>query len=246
MTRRALIILNPGEGKNVCAGVLKDGENYRRFLTSPYGGLWYGSEIEILQKPTKIGVLLAVQKLKHYDYGFVVFSGHGAHSRSQGATELELSPGEVLSSAHLLEGSPRQTVILDCCRVVATEMILEAAMFKAALAGLSLHSDQCRTQFDRAVERCPSGIVVAHACAIGETAGDDSQRGGYYSAALINATEDWAKNLRIDTERNYAVLSIAEAHSYALPSVRRSSGGRQNPQIERPKSDPVFPFGIVA
>ena len=40
MTRKALIISNPGEigAENYCEGVLKDVENFKNYLQSPKGG----------------------------------------------------------------------------------------------------------------------------------------------------------------------------------------------------------------
>ena len=53
ITRKALLIANPGEGgaKNYCKGVNKDMENYKSFLLSPLGGQWYPNEIDVMHKP---------------------------------------------------------------------------------------------------------------------------------------------------------------------------------------------------
>ena len=53
MTRKALIVGNPGEdgAENYCAGVLKDVENFNTYLQSPRGGGWYATEITTLMRP---------------------------------------------------------------------------------------------------------------------------------------------------------------------------------------------------
>ena len=56
MTRRALIISNPGElgAENYCEGVNKDVINYKKYLMSSVGGGWYEDEIVCLEKPDHI------------------------------------------------------------------------------------------------------------------------------------------------------------------------------------------------
>lgn len=100
VNRRALLIANPGEvgAENYCEGVNKDMANYKTFLKSPLGGLWYENEIEILHKPSKTTVRQAIQKLKSYDYSKLVFSGHGVYSSIHESTILELNKYENIDS----------------------------------------------------------------------------------------------------------------------------------------------------
>ena len=48
-----------------------------------------------------------------------------------------------------------------------------------------------RERFDNEVEDCSNGIVVMNACSINEKAGDDPQRGGYYSSNLISSAHEF-------------------------------------------------------
>jgi hypothetical protein len=115
-----------------------------------------------------------------------------------------------------------------------------------AAAARKLTRDECRKYFNRAVSECPSGLVVLHSCAVDETAGDDSGRGGYYSYSLIEVAEDWLESNSTDLSKQYAALRMPRAHEQAKVVVQRLSGNRQNPQIEKPRSEPYFPFAIVA
>src|ERR1017187_1682387 len=100
MTRKALIIANPGEeGKSgYCAGVLKDVNSYTRFLMSPIGGLWRADEIAVFHKPSRATTMAEVNSLASADYSITVFSGHGEHSSVSNSTIVELRPGTDLDS----------------------------------------------------------------------------------------------------------------------------------------------------
>ena len=86
MKRRALLIGN----SNGLAGVKLDIANYFKFLKSDFGGRWIDSEISIRMNPFKKDLLTSIQDLKSEkpDFAFVVFSGHGAYSKS---TILEIN-----------------------------------------------------------------------------------------------------------------------------------------------------------
>lgn len=244
MVRKGLIICNPGEvgADNYCEGVYKDETNYKRFLQRPHGGVWYEKEIRIMERPRRYEVQNAIGELRYCDYALVVFSGHGCYSSRTQSTWLELRDGEEIDSNELRQGSAKQTVILDCCRVIARELpaiVEKAAEFRAAVSA----DDMVRSRFyyDNAIAKSPNGLVVLHACDINETAGDDSKRGGYYSCNLIENAEAWARSTTIQ-----ATLSVVAVHQSAATAAQRQSGNRQNPQIEKPRSGPYFPFSIVA
>ena len=75
------------------------------------------------------------------------------------------------------------------------------------------------------------------ACDVSETAGDDSRRGGYYAYNLIDVAETWAENNTTDLSKRYATFRVPHAHDRASEAVRRLSSNRQNPQIEKPRTD---------
>lgn len=249
MTRKALIIANPGEeGKQgYCAGVLKDVQNYTRFMRSPIGGLWQADEINILHQPSRPTTIAAVNSLATVDYSVIVFSGHGWHSSTNNSTMVELRPDTDLDSNELRRGAGKHTLILDCCRVVALETITLAEELRAMEKRASvINPAECRRFFEKKLSDCPSGLVVLFACSVNETAGDSASQGGYYSYSVISAADTWGRETRVDTEKSYRCLSVVAAHEVAAPRVTRLSGGRQTPTTEKPRSGEYFPFAIIA
>jgi hypothetical protein len=248
-TRKAIIAANPGETgqENYCEGVNKDMESYGKFLRSPFGGAWYETEIAILRKPSQSSLRQVVQNLSMYDYSLVVFCGHGWYSARNQSTILQLNRSESIDSKELRNGSRKHTLILDCCRKVEETILFEETRnVKTARARAFLTPSECRRYYDKRIEECSTGLIVLHACSINETAGDDSENGGYYSYSLINAIEQWVGDNEVDVSRFSSILSVPSAHDRATPKVRELSAQRQNPQIEKPRAEKYFPFAVVA
>jgi len=251
MKRIALIISNPGERghENYCEGVEKDVYNYRNYLTSPIGGYWSDiEEIKLLPKPNlaDIKAQLAFIRDHQYEYSLIIFSGHGEYSESRDSTILELKRGVEIDSRELRNVTTKETLIIDCCRVVSAFQILEEETVKfAAKAGLRLDPEECRKYYNRKIEECESHMTVAYSCSKGERAIDIGDKGGLYSYNLIREAEKWANSTVVDTNQ-YSTLSIVSAHEKAADEVRDFSTGRQNPVIERPRSGKYFPFCIIA
>lgn len=249
MDRRALIVFNPGEEgeENYCTGVTRDVASYRSFLLSPTGGLWRESEIRGMNRPSCSELRTRVEALSNYDYALVIFSGHGWHSEDSDSTILCLRRGQEIDSTELRIFGTRQTLILDCCRVpergLREDRVLLDMLAKAAP---TLHPEDCRRYYDRELEKCADELIILYACGIGQTAADDAQMGGLYSHNLLRASSAWARSVDIDTSHEYITLSVVSAHEQAARAVERLRAGRQNPQIEKPRSSPYFPFCIVA
>ncbi len=250
MNKKVLIISNPGESEaeNYCEGVNVDVNQYLNYFKSPLGGAWYSSEILHLNRPTASEVKSAVNDLATLDYSLVLFCGHGWYSSIDRATILELRKGQQLSEMEFRKGGSKRTILLDCCREVHEESILKAAMesFSMESEANVLSAAECRKYYEKSISLASNGLVVTHACAINETAGDSATYGGYYSGSLRECAADWLKNNRTDLSKNYSAFSIVKAHEKACGLVRNMSGERQNPQIEKPRRDPYFPFAIVA
>ncbi|WP_257309748.1 caspase family protein [Geothrix fuzhouensis] len=249
MTRKALIIANPGEAgaSNYCEGVARDVENYSSFLKSPIGGLWYDSEISILDRPTAMRLQTTLSVIGNVDYLFLVFSGHGWYSEKTKSTIVSLRNGEDFDSSELKLPSIRQTIVLDCCRESYDERpVAKSLIEKAARRMPQLHPERCRKAFDKGIVECPKELLVLYGCSIGERSGDDSQQGGAYSSSLIDSVQSWYEQKDIDTDKYYASLDIPDAHQAAVGLVTKKRGGRQNPMISKPRSGPYFPIGIIA
>ncbi len=248
MKFQALIIGNPGERgeQSYCEGVEKDLEAYPTFLRSALGGTWRADEIKVLARPSVPDARAAIEDLKRADYSLGIFCGHGYIDAQSRSTMLILKRGQEINSAELFRGASKQSVILDCCRVVTPRIALDEAMKKALIAKAALDPAECRKYYEKTLDTCPDGLVVMFACDKNETASDDASAGGLYSSSLIAGVREWSGSFAINTQANYRTFSVVQAHGNAKERVERLSGGRQNPNIQKPRSEPYFPFGIVA
>lgn len=251
MKRKALIISNPGEigADNYCEGVNRDVNNYFRFFQAPYGGLWRFDEIQHLHQPSTPILRNSISELKYYEYSIIVFSGHGYYDSDYGSTMIEINKLSSINSNELMNASPKQTVILDCCRKVWPVTLLEERMVKfAAKAANILNEEECLRLYNQRISDCSNSRVILHSCKIDQEAYDDSEKGGYYSYSLIQESEEWKEQtLRvIDLNSKYNILSVVAAHDFAVPKVIQKSSNNQYPQIEKPRSGDYFPFCIVA
>ena len=245
MKRAALIIGSPGERteEDYLEGVKKDVVRYQRFLKSALGGAWLDGEINVMLNPTLQGVLGKVRMLRSSDYSIVVFCGHGYHSEAAGETIVQLKPGVEMNSDALRTGGRKQTLVLDCCRVISADVLVEGVQKREAP---QLDDNECRTYYDKRLQECPHGLVVLFGCSMNETAGDSATNGGYYSSSFMNAAVKWLNTSSTDTSKEAAFLSVVAAHERAGDEVRRLSGNRQNPDIEKPRAGPYFPFAVIA
>ena len=105
-----------------------------------------------------------------------------------------------------------------------------------------MDKQKARRYYDEQLLKCPRGLVVMQACDIDETAGDDEKKGGYYSYSLIACAEDWENQQNGYVEK---CMSVVACHNGARSRVQSLSGGNQNPQIEKPRSMPYYPFAVI-
>lgn len=248
MKFRAIIVGNPGERgeQSYCAGVDIDLGAYPAFLGSALGGAWREDEVKVLRRPSVQEVRTAIAELKRADYSLAVFCGHGHVDARSGSTILTLKRDHEVDSNELRVGAPKHTLILDCCRVVAPRIALDEAMRKAMVAKVALDPDTCRTYYEAALRECADGLIVLFACAESETANDDATLGGIYSSSLISSAQQWSNSRGFQTATHAYPFTVVRAHADAAARVDVLSGGRQHPNIQKPRSAPYFPFGIVA
>jgi hypothetical protein len=241
MKRSALII---GAPDNSIKGVYDDMKNYRAFMKSFAGGAWYDHEIVTLESPSKYEVETQINLLEKSDYSLVVFAGHGEYSRSYQATMLYINAQTKIEEHVLKVGAPRRTLVIDACRVIAKETLVEGMVRKASIA-LDHYQDlsASRALFERSVMACHPGLAVLYSCNIGEGAGDMPGTGGRYSSAILQVSGEWAESR--STPRASA-LSVSDAHDLANPLVVKRSGGSQNPRTDLPRNVPRFPFAVKA
>ncbi len=242
LTRRALIIGSPDKD---IPGVKIDVENYEKFLLSPLGGSWHPNELVILENPTKTSLVGEIVKLKGVDYSMTIFAGHGEQPTRHSPIIIRINGNETSSDTLLRAGAPKHTLILDCCRLLRSEVLEEYARAKMSRQYNAV-APSTRHYYEQAILAAPKGLVVMCGCDVNETSGESSTGGGYYSSSLVQGAEQWQMNDQTDLSKYYNMLSVADAHELAKPRVKRLSAGQQNPAIEKPRSSPYFPFAINA
>ena len=246
MNRKMLLIANPGppdDPEHYCEGVNVDVQAYLDFFCSPLGGGWYEFEIKVLKYPSCAKVRSALTELRWADYSMIVFCGHG-YSNQYDETILELRKDEELPASELRGPCAKRTIILDCCRkkwAPIKEPLMESRAFELSHAkGLSL--PEARRFYEEKIAAADSGLVVMYACALGEVAGDDSQKGGYYSYSLRRAALEWADQYHTCAD----ALDVASAHTRASIYAGGLSADHQHPQIEKPRTrGTLFPFAVT-
>lgn len=251
MTRKALIITNPGEAndpEHYCEDVFIDVTNYEQYLRSPLGGAWESYEIDKLNRPTCSEVKMKIAGMSSTDYTMVIFCGHGGIDGRSGNTILELKQKEYLDSLDLRTGSKKRTILLDCCRKVVPRELLEKAELRAAYAFAEpeLNRQACRRAFDEQIMRCSNGVIVGYGCSPDQVAAGHPTKGGYYSSSLIGAAFSWFEGKKGGWRIVPEQRSIVSIQADAVPRVTRLSGGTQTPMMEKPRTEPYFPFAVVA
>ncbi|WP_395055607.1 caspase family protein [Polaromonas sp.] len=242
MNRSALIIGSPDAD---IPGVKQDMVAYRQHFESQLGGAWYPHEIETLESPGDLVVRQKLEMMKKADYSVVVFAGHGSHPTRTGTTKVLLRPGVEMDVNILKLGAPKHTLIVDCCRKLNRQIILDSVMAKSASFSEARSMVDYRRYFDLAVQNCSTGLVTLFSCDIDETA-QDLSTGGLYSVELLAYARQWEEQRNRGSGESHRVLQIPDAHEAAKVKVIIASGGRQTPQIEKPRSSPYFPFAISA
>ena len=205
---------------------------------SPQGGYWYDSEIVCLERPSKALLDIYMKLLSDIEYTIIVFCGHGYSYQDD--TIIELTKDTGIYADSLKSGAKKRTIILDCCRVGA-EIINESIIheYSAKIEKRAMDWYESRRYYNDIISQCSNGVIVTYACDLDETAGDDSRHGGYYSASLLKSAQSWYEAQYF---RSYA--SIVKIHENAIEPTREKSGYKQNPQIEKPRSTPYFPFVV--
>ena len=249
MNKRVLIIANPGRkgAENYCEGVNKDVENYQRYFLSATGGNWYQDEIEVLMQPSRSLAEQKIQAMNSFDFSIIVFVGHG-YSR-YGDTYLELRPGRWtndtendISVEKLKNPKQKRIIIVDCCRKAWEPILEHAQQYSLIKASTSAIGYNTRREYEMLIHRMHVMNIVMYSCDLGETAGDDSRKGGYYSYSLLNVC--YAAARECVHKGGFYYLSAVGAHDRAVPLVQAKKED-QNPQIEKPRSGEYLPLAVV-
>lgn len=248
MIRRAILIEAANiKGSGYIPGAEADVQNYQKYLTSKVGGFWYDTELVILSKPSRTRILAEIAKAeKEAGYLFLSFSGHGYMKRQPAntfpvrtekeRTMLCINDTEELS---LGEINPRikNFVIVDSCR--GLEKIEEAEeMLKSAMNRMMQFSESmARSLFDNAVNAAEAGQILAYSCSVNEAAGEDKNKGGYFSAAMMEC------GIAIAKSGNQRAITTDEVYACAFKEVKRLAA-MQNPEYSPGRRMRHFPFAV--
>ena len=249
MKRIALLISNPGEtgDEDYANGVYRDIQNYTAFLQEPIGGYWEENAIYHLDRPTKSKLAKYLSAISEYDYSLIIFTGHGGYDIEKDTTILQLQQGHDIDSNMLHGITKRETLIIDACRVFPTEKSLSESFSRIARANPPMDPTRCLELYNQRIGRCLPATVTMFSCSIGETVDDDDNIGGLYSHHLIRCARRWALDKAPDiTDETGYILSVVAAHKLSAEKVVPESAGDQNPRIRKPRTEPYFPFAVVA
>jgi len=63
---------------------------------------------------------------------------------------------------------------------------------------------------------------------------------------MMRVATQWLDQSSVDTSKNWNKLTVVGAHDRAELLVKQESGNRQNPNIQKPREEPYFPFAVIA
>lgn len=247
--RRAIIIEAANlKGQNPLPGAEVDLKNYQRYLCSIEGGYWYPAEITPLSKPSKKALLDEIRKAeREAEYLFIAFSGHGYTKRANPyafpqptvnqLTMLCINDTEEIALAEI-NPTIKNFIIADSCRTI--EQVQKFADFAEALQAsyrFTNTEQSARTIFDNAVINAEAGQIIAYSCGINESAGEDKNRGGYFSAAMMEF------GLGQASRGFQRAISTAETFEQARLIVK-SQAAQQNPEYSAGRRLRHFPFAV--
>ncbi len=234
MKRKAILFAASPETNSI-PGVFSDLTAIYSFLRSNPGGSWEPKEISLDEDPTRDNILKSVREAKDAEYTLVYFAGHGEVVKTElpwGETQMHLSSGQTISERDINSGSPRCTLIMDCCRrtpeqdeaelLIKTSMLLEHGEGGAEFRNLYLNS----------LAAAESGLVKIFATNIGGSAADTHS----FTQHLLNETNIWAS-------KNRGILHLGDAVELARNSMKRENP-QQQPEYRGGRRLRHFPFAV--
>ena len=233
MKRRALIVGAAYNDPDI-PGVYTDLVAWDAFLKSACGGAWDTEEVETLKDPSLKDLNPALRRLAEVDYSFVVFCGHGATvDLGKPWTETILcfgTHGEV-SDSQLNPGTPRCTMLLDCCRGLIS-LSDEQRFLIEGKAASAVDRRGARSAYDEALELAEKGLVTIFAASVGEEASD---RRSFSKQLILQAESVMAAHEGI-LPQSLAVELTAQAMKITTP--------QQHPEYNGGRRLHHFPFAI--
>ena len=232
MNRKLLLISNSGTPSNFLPGVSKDIAEYNTFFQSDEGGAWMSTEIMREESLTVEKFCNVLKSLTDIDYLMIVFCGHG-YTNTHGVRYLELSENEDISIFDIRAlVRCRLTLITDCCASVFVprlQMITESLRTFSYGGKLLRRRVQCREAYNKAIMSLPeNNYFYAHACSLGESAGEDED-GGYFSQELLKWSNHFVKEFADKSIFVGVVIPFSSIFHLASQDTMVKTGYKQRP-----------------
>lgn len=232
--RKAIIIGSPGiEGVDYLYSASTDVTNIKNHLLSSRGGKWKEDEIQVLWNPG-IAELAAINQNTIADYLFVYYAGHG-YEAANGERRICFNDADV-SDFFLLNGSPRQLIVIDACREKEYPAISGIPEEEEWLPFDGFYPE--REAFDNYILQSPVGKKIVHATKSGFASWEDKNgKGGVFTTNLILSTRN------IQCNDLYAPIGI-ELSIWKARKMIKQAGDEQEPEIVYSIGDLRVPFAV--
>lgn len=231
-----MIILCDNTRSGYLRGAVPDGRNLYNHLISPLGGEWAGGEILTLRNPKASQLVIAVTTfLRHADYSFISFSGHGF--MDGGASQFIELEDRAIPLESLVGDVPRQTFLIDACRNYYTPVRPDQGIYGVP-EQFTGDIFTTRGLFDEAVLTAGEGISVMFSASKNQTA-LDSDAGGAYTYSVLRGCKIWERHASTST-----VFSIDDAHRIGTTYMREHFSATQEPEILHTNVYGRFPLAV--
>jgi hypothetical protein len=233
--KRKAILLAASPKNNPIPGVVADLTAFYSFLRSNPGGSWEPGEIICEDDPTRDQILKFVIEAKDVEYSLAYFAGHGEIVRTElpwPEMRMLLTSGKTISERDINSGSPKCTLIMDCCRR-SPELEKEKLLIKTPM--LLEHGEgdaEFRNLYQKGLVAAESGLVKIFATKIGGSATDTHS----FTQHLLNGTNIW-------TSKNKGILYLGDAVELARNSMKLENP-QQLPEYRGGRRLRHFPFAV--
>lgn len=242
MKRFALIVKgSTADDEDDPPGITADGDNLVDWLRSNVGGAWDHEEIWSLRSPsaqTLLGPYLATAS--QADYSLLAFFGHG-RSEADNEVMLKINKDEEIPLSQFIATSSRCFRLIDGCRTVAKEELLEGITKVAAAPHVlpGFPRAKHRELFLQQIEQSTPGTLSVFATQHGGTA-YGTANGGRFTSSMLSAAKLW-------TMSGYQPPTMLSVENL-FPSADQLTRQINPPQYPEIHTDGAagFPFAVLA
>lgn len=233
--KRKAILISASPSFDPLPGASLDVAAWSTFLRSNEGGAWNWDEITELCTPSKTSLLKAINSARDADYAIIAYSGHGEMVEGElpwAETIVQINDTEFATERDLNPGTPRCTIILDCCRTKSKlhgrTLFIESLGMEKSGENRQSYRDEYEDQFSIA----ESGLIKIYSTEPNAAAADENS----FTQHLLLCAKRWATY-------NQGVLTQKDAVNLALESIKHSNS-QQKPEYQGGRRYRHFPLAI--